>query len=193
MEHQSTICASGGMIDMTRLRITIRRSDDAAEDLRRAAAIRRDLFTHSRLEFDRDNPLHGTHRDRERQAYFEFATDHRDEVERVLQQYGHAAYAQISEQNEALGPACENCGNIAGPVLPTVCPNCGFRDVAPCPHCHREVPRQQYVRVNGEVFRCPECQNRVRLRFNSPMFAHDGTYNEPLVVVESPVPLYENR
>jgi hypothetical protein len=47
--------------------------------------------------------------------------------------------------------------------------------------------------VNGEVFRCPECQNRVRLRFNSPMFAHDGTYNEPLVVVESPVPLYENR
>jgi hypothetical protein len=179
---------------MTRLRITIARSDDdPAEDLRRAAAIRRDLYAHSPVEVDPDNPLHGTHRDREGRAYFQFVTAFPGEVERVLQRYGHAEYARISEQSETLGPACENCGNIAGPVLPTVCPNCGFRDVAPCPHCHREVPRQLYVRVDGDVFRCPECQHRVRLRFNSPMFAHDGSYIQPLIVVEPAVPLYENR
>jgi predicted RNA-binding Zn-ribbon protein involved in translation (DUF1610 family) len=69
-------------------------------------------------------------------------------------------------------------------VLPAVCPNCGFHDISPCPNCGTEVPRQKYVRLGSNVFKCPACEQRVRLRFNEPMFLSDGTYNQPLVIVE---------
>ena len=77
-----------------------------------------------------------------------------------------------------------NCGNVAGEVQPTVCPTCRFRDVTRCPSCNTEVSRQLYIPIAGDLFRCPICNERVRLRFNNPMFLPDGSYNQPLVVVE---------
>jgi hypothetical protein len=105
-------------------------------------------------------------------------------VKRVLGDYGHAERVDMQQVHEPVGQACQNCGNVAGPVLPTVCPNCRFRDISACPVCHEEVPRETYARIGGDLFRCPHCHNRVRLRFNEPMFLGDGMYNQPLVVVE---------
>lgn len=167
-----------------RLRITVRPTGNRTDDLRVAANVRRDLWAHSPVEIDPDNPLHGTHRDQDGRAYFEFLTRHPDEVERILRQYHYADRVEVREAHEPIGQSCQNCGNVVGPVLPTVCPNCQFRDISPCPVCHQEVPRQNYTRIAGDLFRCPHCHNQVRFRFNDPMFLSDGVYNQPLVVVE---------
>lgn len=167
-----------------RIRITVKPTGDRTNDLRVAANVRRDLWAHSPVEIDPDNPLHGTHRDEQGRAYFEFSTRYPDEVTRVLREHGHDERVEVREVGEPVGQACQNCGNVVGPVLPTVCPNCHFRDISACPVCQHEVPRQSYTRIGGNLFRCPHCHNRVRLRFNEPMFLGDGTYNQPLVVVE---------
>ena len=172
-----------------RIRITVNETDDRTgdrtDDLRIAADVRRDVFAHSPVEVDPDSLLHGIHRDENGQAYFECSTEHTDEVRRVLDQYGHAERVQLSEEHEAAGEACQNCGNIAGAVLPAVCPNCNFRDISPCPVCNEGIPRLAYVRLESTRFRCPHCNSHVRLRFNEPLFLSDGCYNEPLVVVEA--------
>lgn len=168
---------------MRRVRITILKMDDSTEELRCAAALRRDLYAHSPVEIDPDNRLHGTHRDTERRAYFEFATDFTDEVARVVRDFGYDGRVIVEERPEPKGEACANCGNIAGDYIPTVCPTCNFRDISPCPICGKEVSRQLYIKDMGDIFKCPECKNRVRLRFNDPLFKQDGTYNQPLVVV----------
>lgn len=168
-----------------RLRITINETGTRRGDLRLAADVRRDLWAHSPVEIDPDSPLHGTHRDERGRAYFEFATEFPDEVRRVLSEYGHANHVEIDESRGLVGDACQNCGNVAGSALPTVCPNCGFRDISPCAVCGQEIPRQGYIRRNGQsVFQCPNCRGRVRLRYNDPMFLSDGGYNQPLVVVD---------
>jgi len=167
-----------------RLRITVKPTGERTNDLRVAANVRRDLWAHSPVSIDPDNPLHGTHRDVQERAYFEFSTPRPDEVTRVLREYGHADRVEVQEMREQVGQACQNCGNIVGAVLPTVCPNCQFRDVSPCPVCSHEVPRQHYTRIGGDLFRCPNCHNQVRFRHNEPMFLADGAYNPPLVVVE---------
>ena len=136
------------------------------------------------MGIDPDNPLHGTHRDTQERAYFEFSTRYLDDVSRVLREHGHAGRVEVREVDEPVGQACQNCGNVVGPVLPTVCPNCHFRDISACPVCHQEVPRQTYTQLGAGLFRCPHCNSRVRLRFNEPMFIGDGTYTQPLVVVE---------
>lgn len=167
-----------------RIRITVRPTGDRTSDLRVAAVVRRDLWAHSPVEIDPNNPLHGTHRDEQERAFFEFSTRYPDEVRRVLREYGHDECVEIQEVRGPVGQACQNCGNVVGPVLPTVCPNCHFRDISACPVCLHEVPRQSYTGMGGNLFRCPHCRSRVRLRFNEPMFLADGTYNQPLVVVE---------
>jgi len=167
-----------------RMRITVRPTGDRTGDLRVAANVRRDLWAHSPVETDPDNPLQGTHRDDHERAYFEFSTGHPDEVRRVLADHDYAGRVELQVVREPVGQPCQNCGNVVGAVLPTVCPNCHFRDISACPFCHHEVPRQNYTRISGTLFRCPHCRNQVRLRFNEPMFLGDGTYNQPLVVVE---------
>jgi hypothetical protein len=171
---------------MPRIRVTIQHNpDDPADDLRYAARVRRDLWAHSPVEIDPDSRVHGTHRDAQRNAYFEFATDMLAEVDRILQEYGHTHRVSITVADEADGEACQNCGNIAGPTLPTICPTCGHRDIDPCPSCGAEVPRQEYVQLSGDLFRCPRCNRRVRLRINPEMWKTDGTLNEPVVVTEN--------
>ncbi len=166
-----------------RTRITVRPTGDRTIDLRVAADVRRDLWAHSPVEIDPDNPLHGTHRDEQGRAYFEFSTRYPDEITRVLRDYGHTERVEDRQVKEPVGQACQNCGNIVGPVFPTVCPNCDFRDISACSACLHETPRESYTRIAGDLFRCPHCQSHVRLRFNEPMFLGDGTYNQPLVVV----------
>jgi hypothetical protein len=166
------------------MRITVKPTGRRTDDVRIAADLRRDLWTQVPVEIDPDNPLQGTHRDEDGRAYFEFSTRSPDEVARVLQECGYADRVEVQEAQGPVGPACQNCGNVAGPVLPTVCPNCGFRDISPCPVCHLEVPRQLFTRITGDLFRCPRCHNQVRFRFNDPMFLGEGTYNPPLIVVD---------
>ena len=82
-----------------------------------------------------------------------------------------------------LGAECLNCGNVSGPILPTVCPNCQFRDISPCAICGQEIPRPTYVSIYADLYRCPICDHQVRLRLNSPMVLLDGSYNPPFIVV----------
>ncbi len=167
-----------------RIRISVMPTGDRTNDLRVAAKIRRDLWAHAPVEIDPDNPLHGAHRDEQERVYFEFSTCYPEDVSRVLRENGHDDRVEVQEVREPIGQACQNCGNIVGPVLPTVCPNCYFRDISACPVCHDEVPRQSYMRIDGDLFRCPHCRGRVRLRFNEPMFVDEGAYNQPLIVVD---------
>jgi hypothetical protein len=168
---------------MQRVRVTVQHNpEDPADDLRRAARVRRDLWAHSPVEIDPDSPFHGTRRDVDRNAYFEFATDRLPEVQRVLREFGHIDRASIEVVAEAAGVECVNCGHLA-PELTTICPSCSFRDVAPCPACQTEVPRLAYVPIAGDLFQCPSCQHRVRLAFADPLFDQNGQYHQPLVHV----------
>lgn len=178
---------------MPRLRLTIRNSGDRGEELRYAARIRQAIWASARVEIDPENPLHGTHWDEQGRPYFEFVTNFPDEVWKVLREHDTDGRVEVTEQHEALGQPCVNCGNIAAPVLPSVCPTCNFRDIAPCPICDHEVSRQRYRPISGNLFTCPECGGRVRLRLNSPLFKPDGSYNDPLVLVDTVTADHENR
>jgi hypothetical protein len=168
---------------MQRVRITVLHNPtDPADDLRVAARVRRDLWSHSPVEIDPDSPRHGTHRDEQKNAFFEFATDRLGEVERVLNELGHATRAKATVVQDENGTECVNCGNIT-PQLVTVCPTCKFRDIAACPYCNIEIPRLEYTSVAGDLFKCPMCHKRVRLQFQDPPFDGDGHYKQPLVLV----------
>lgn len=175
---------------MQRIRITVRHNpDDPADDLLCAANIRRDLWAHSAVEIDPGSPLHGTHRDGSRNAFFEFATDRLPEVYRVLHEFGYTGRASVEVVQEGAGTECVNCGHIAHEPL-TICPNCQFRDIDRCPYCENEVARLAYLSLGGDVFQCPRCRHRVRFQFNEPLIDADGHYNQPLVRVvptEAPV------
>ena len=174
-----------------RMRATVRSTGDRAGELQTAAKLRRDLWAHSPVEVDPDHPLYGTHRDTGGRAYFEFATEMPEEVRRVVRDYKYDEAIELTETPTLPGEECANCGNVADSVLPTVCPSCEFRDISPCASCGHEISRQLYTRISGGLFRCPNCKNGVRLRFNSPMFLPDGNYNSPLVVVEEAAAVHE--
>lgn len=167
-----------------RMRVTVNPQNDRAIELRTAADVRRDLWSQLPVEVDPNHPLHGTHRDKDGRAYFEFATELPREIRRVIEEHEYRDKIELTEEPALPGEECANCGNVAGPIQPTVCPNCQFRDITPCPFCSKEVSRQSYIRISGDQFRCPNCKERVRLGFNSPMFLPDGSYNQPLVIVE---------
>jgi hypothetical protein len=176
-----------------RMRATIRSIGDRIEELQTATDLRRALWSRSLVRVDPDHPLQGIHRDEGGRAYLEFATDDPDEVRRVIERTDYSNRVGLNDTPPLPGEECANCGNVAGPVLPTVCPNCQFRDISPCPICETEVSRSRYTRISGELFLCPHCNNRVRLRFSSPMFLPDGSYNQPLVVVEEAEAVHEVR
>lgn len=171
-----------------RVKLTVRHNpDDPTDDLRYAAMVRRDLWAHSPVEIDPDSEVHGTHRDTGRNAYFEFRTEFIDEVKRVLNEHGHLDRVELEEREDP-GEPCQNCGNISGPILPTVCPTCHHRDISVCPNCGEEVPRQQYEKISGDLFRCPCCHQRVRLQINPDVWRSDGTMNEPVVLTTTTTP-----
>lgn len=174
-----------------RMRVTIKPKEDRASALRTAAEVRWELWRHAPVEVDPDHPLHGIHRDRDGRAYFEFATGFPEQVRQFVKNHGYSDTLELTESPELPGDECANCGNVAGLVLPTVCPSCEFRDISPCPVCGNEIARTLYTRISGDLFRCPHCKNRVRLRFISPMVLPDGSYNQPLVVVEEAAAVHE--
>lgn len=170
---------------MPRIRLTIKHNlQHPTEDLRLAARLRSDLWAHSPVEIDPDSRVHGTHRDRGKNAYLEFVTEFPEQVDRVLEEFGYLDSVTKEIIQEEAGEACQNCGNIAGPILPTICPNCRHRDIDSCPNCRVEVPRQEYEKVFGDIFRCPKCKHRVQLQINPELWKSDGTLNEPVVMVQ---------
>jgi hypothetical protein len=169
---------------MHRIRITALPNSGPSEEVRQLAILRRDLYGHSPVEIDPDNPAHRTQRDGQNRAYFEFSTDYVEDVRRVLRDCGHEEHVLMEEVAGPAGEPCLKCGHIAGPVTPSVCPNCKLRDISSCPQSHREVARQEYIPVAGDLFRCPRCNTHVRLRFNDPLIRADGVDNQPVVVVD---------
>jgi hypothetical protein len=174
---------------MQRLRLTVAPNpNDPMEDIRYAAQVRYDIGAHSPVEIDPDLPVrrtrpHGENRNAEREVYFEFETDLIEEVEHVLQTYGHSERVKLTVVEE--GEICQNCGWVAEGVLPTICRKCGHRDIDPCPHCHEEVPRQEYQKTSGDLFRCPRCGAQVRLELNPDLLNANLTLNQPVVLVSS--------
>jgi hypothetical protein len=167
-------------IALRRVRLTVRHNpQDPADDLTQVARLRHDLWAHSPVEVDPDNPFCQTQRDEARNAYFEFATEFPDEVRRVVRQYGYDGRVTVEVLGE-VGLICSRCGYLAGYL--TVCPNCQQRDISPCPHCRREVARERYEPVSGDLFVCPECRRRVRLQLTD-LDTSDGAVNEPVVIV----------
>jgi hypothetical protein len=174
---------------MSRYRIRIVNVPDRAEQLRKAMRVRGDLIEHAEVWLDPDRPLQGVHRDAEGHSYFEFAARTREAVDRVLARDGYSTFAELLETGEPLGEPCQNCGNVAGPILPPKCPNCSFEDISPCPICDRWNSRQLYERISGNLYYCPTrspdgSRHRVRLAYNEPMFNLDGTFKQPLVLVK---------
>jgi len=175
---------------MQRVRVTVKHNPkDPADDLRLAARVRRDLWAHSPVEIDPDSPRHGTHRDEQKNAFFEFATDRFQEVQRVLHEFGYEGRTDAKVVKEDGGMECVSCGNIT-PKPRTVCPSCSFPDIEPCPHCSSEVPRAEYTPVSGNLFKCPMCHKRVRFQFQDPLFDGQGYYMQPLVLV---IPAEDNK
>ena len=176
-----------------RIRITAKPTGNRTDDLRIATDVRQCIWQHPSVEVASDNPSRGIHRDEKERAYFEFAARNHEEVLHVLQTHGHADRVEVTDTNEVLGEACENCGNIAGPVLPAVCPNCHFQEISSCPVCDRLIPRIKYIKVKGRLFKCPACRSRVRMRDNDPQFLADGHFNQPVIVLEVVEPVEQRR
>jgi hypothetical protein len=176
---------------MRRFRIKIVNVLDRREQLRLGYKVREDLIEQAQVWLDPEQPLEGVHRDTEGNAYLELAAESREAIDDVLIRNAHVGYTDLSETAESLGDPCQRCDNIAGPVQPPVCPNCGFRDIGPCPVCGKLNSRELYTEITGNLFYCPTRQNgtshRVRLMFNDPLIGLDGTFNQPLVLVRDAV------
>ena len=173
---------------MPRYHIRIVNVADRVEEARLAIKVREALIEQAPVWIDAEHPLEGIHRDTEDHSYFEFAAENREVINSVLEYLDFTDSIELTETKDLLGAPCEWCGNIAGPVQPPVCPNCGFKDIAPCPVCGELHPRQNFEKIGGNLFYCPSRRNgarhRVRLCFNDPMLLADGSLNEPLVLVK---------
>jgi hypothetical protein len=173
---------------MRRFRISTKSlTSDPSGDLRRLSMVRRDLYAHSPIEVDPDNPAFRTQRDADGRAYFEFSTSFEPrDVEDVLTRFHHDNYVELRPIDGPAGTPCLSCGYIGTGPLPATCPQCGFQDISPCPHCGESISRESYVQIAGDLFRCPNsaCRAFVRLRFNEPLITSDGNYNQPVVLVE---------
>ena len=78
-----------------RIRICINKHDDLIKDLEVAGRLRRDLWAHSPVEIDPDDPATRTRRSRESEAYFEFETEFADEVRRVVSEHGYTDRVRV--------------------------------------------------------------------------------------------------
>lgn len=173
---------------MPRIRLTIANGRDTTEQLRVAMRLRQRVIDSAPVQVDPRFPLQGMHRNAAGRPYFEFQTANAAAVSEVIGRNEFANQVELTETEEPLGEPCANCGNIAGPIQPAVCPNCGFHEISPCPICGVQNAKAMYERIAGDLFFCPTKaadggRHRVRLLFNDPMFNPDGTYHQPLIVV----------
>jgi hypothetical protein len=164
------------------VRLTIRHNpQDPEDDLRQAARLRYDLWAHSPVGVDEQNPFCETRWDAARNAYFEFPTEFPGEVRRVLREYGHEGRVTMEDLGE-VGLVCPKCGFLGGYV--TVCPNCEHRYIDPCPHCGHEIATDHYGRTSDDLFICPNCRRRVRFQFNPEFDNRNVSVPEPVILVE---------
>lgn len=169
---------------MQHIRLTVRHDpNDSSDDLRQIAQLRRDLLAHSPVEIDPDNPFCETQRDAEKNAYFEFVTESTEQVRHLLRERGHEDRVTLEVVQAEVGLVCAKCGFFAGFV--TVCPNCGHRDIAPCPSCGKEIAREHYLIAGPDTFICPNCRRRVQMQLNPGFYKADGTNNQPVVLVQN--------
>ena len=172
---------------MPRYHIRIVNVADRVKEATLAINVREALIKQAPVWIDVEHPLEGIHRDTEDHSYFEFAAENLEVIDNTLEQLDCRNSIELTETDALLGDPCEWCGNIAGPVRPAVCPNCEFKDIAPCPVCGQRHPRQNYENIRGNLYYCPSRRNgsrhRVRMCFNDPIFLPDGSLNEPLVLV----------
>ena len=81
-----------------RLRIIVNKNEDPARDLEIAADFRRDLWAHSPVEYDLDDPSVKTRRTVDTHtAYFEFDTEFPDEVARIVREYNYTERLRVEE------------------------------------------------------------------------------------------------
>ncbi len=166
---------------MRQIRITVRNIPRRAGETC-ISTVRRDFLSYWPLEIDLDDPFHVRQDDGD-QFYFEFTTEKLEQaVIQFLRERGHEPYVQVDAQEHA-APDCIQCGFPRG--VTTKCPNCGFRDITPCPACAREVPRDHYLSVAEDFFLCPHCHQQVWLGFALPANDGDASVNEPMIVVHS--------
>ncbi|MGO8752244.1 MAG: hypothetical protein ACLQNE_40410 [Thermoguttaceae bacterium] len=167
--------------------VTIRIAPDRkrpGNELDLAAKIRRDLYAHGPIEIDPDSAEFSTRRDKDGWASFSFITAHHRFVYEILDRFGYRDKVELIVQAVDAAEMCLKCGKRYVPIMPTVCDDCGFRDISPCPRCGEEIPRGAYIRITGNLHRCPACAARVRLRFSDPLFEPNGQYAQPVVIVE---------
>jgi hypothetical protein len=181
--HPEPSCA------MPRYRIRIVNVPDRTDQLRRATRVWQDLIEHDQVWLDPDHPLQGVHCDTEGHSYFEFAAESREAISGVLVRDGYSAYTELTETEDPLGQPCQDCGNVAGPILPPQCPNCGFVDIGRCPICNEWNSRRRYDHISGSLYYCPTrsedgARHRVRLVYNEPLINLDGSFKQPLILVK---------
>lgn len=151
--------------------------------------IRRDLYSDEFVNVSPENPALGIRRAATGDAYMEFVTEHRQDVEALVNRWRTkkpSFFFNIEQVEGPLGEPCLSCGH-AEPEggVPAVFPVCDFRYTSPCPHCNADISRQAYEHVAGRIEKCPNCHQRVRLEFNEPLLKPNGDYNEPVVIVEA--------
>ncbi len=77
---------------------------------------------------------------------------------------------------------CPNCGTkFYENPLPFKCTVCEFQMIQACPVCRHEVPISNYLTEGSTIWKCPECQSRVRVSYVEPMFDARGFLVQPLV------------
>lgn len=169
-------------------RITIRVpvvKDRSGDELQLASRVRRDLYSHGPIELDPDAPEFSSRRDSDGSVFFSFVTAHAAEVQNILNRFNYTSpRVECIVEPAGTSEPCLNCGKVYEPSTPAVCVNCGFREISPCPRCGTDIARSDYIKIVGNLFRCPACAARVRLRYNDPIVDEYNSYNQPLVIVE---------
>ena len=165
-----------------RIRITVKTTGDWRKDLRVAANVRRDLCGISRWKSTRTTPWKG-------RTVTSRSVPTLSSRLLIRRKSGGCWKATPSTSRYRKDPRANRAGL---PELrqrrrgrpPDGLPQLPFPGHLCLPDLQHRGAARRYARVSGDLFRCPHCHNQVRFRFNEPMFLGDGTYNQPLVLVE---------
>jgi hypothetical protein len=165
-----------------RMRVTMVAAGAADDQLRALAGYRHALWKQPGVTIE---PAASIRRDSDGRLYFEFEikAENRGAIEVMLKD--RAVDTKLTTMASKPYEECANCGHREDGELPAVCPSCKFRDISPCPLCGCDASRNRYVKIGGELFRCPGCRQIVQMKFNDPVFDSDGNLREPIVILLS--------
>jgi hypothetical protein len=174
-------------LELRRITVKVPQQSSGGNELEIATKVRRDLYSHGPIEIDPDSPEFSINRDTDGSVSFAFITAHESMVKDIIERFGYRDKVSVQIDQTDGAESCLNCGTVYSPIMPAVCDNCGFRDISPCPRCREDVPRGEYLKISGNLFRCPACAARVRLRFNDLLSDQEGRYVQPIVIVEDAI------